>query len=131
MRFNLRNFVLAPAVMAAAALATNTAMAETTLKVPFNFTVDGKNCPAGLYTVQRESTHNSVTLTSKATQRSFTWIIAPGDPAPTASAVTLTFDELGQTHTLRSVQYGPMVTSRLDQKTKESEHAPTRIVQGQ
>jgi hypothetical protein len=49
----LRNFVLAPAAMAAAALATNTAMAET-LKVPFTFTVDGKDFPAGLYSVQRQ-----------------------------------------------------------------------------
>ena len=134
MRFNLRNFVLAPAVMAAAALATNTAMAETTLKVPFNFTVAGKNCPAGIYVVQWEfSNSNSVVkLTSKGTQRSFIWLVSPGNAAPTASAVTLTFDELGQTHTLRSVQYGPMVTSRLDKQTKETEHPSTRIVlQGQ
>ena len=129
MAFNLRNFVLAPAVLAAAALTTNTAMAEATLKVPFNFTVAGKNCPAGLYTVQRE--HNLVILTSRGAQQSFIWALSPGAPAPTASDVTLTFNELGQTHTLRSVQYGPMVTSRLDKQTKETEHAPRVVLQGQ
>jgi hypothetical protein len=129
MAFNLRNFVLAPAVLAAAALATNTAMAEATLTVPFNFTVAGKNCPAGLYTVQRE--HNLVILTSRRAQQSFVWALSPGAPAPNASNVTLTFDELGQDHALRSVQYGPMITSRLDNHTKETEHAPRVVLQGQ
>ncbi len=92
----LRNFVLAPAAMAAAALATNTAMAET-LKVPFTFTVDGKDFPAGLYSVQRQSSQNLVTLISKDASQSFTWVVAPGDPAPTDTAVTLRFSELGET----------------------------------
>jgi hypothetical protein len=128
----LRNFVLAPAVMAAAALATNTAMAETTLKVPFSFTVAGKNCPAGLYSVQWESTHsNLVTLKSKEASQSFTWLIAPGDPAPGDTAVVLRFDELGDMHALRSVQYGSRITSRLDKKINQAEHVKTRIVSGQ
>ena len=120
----LRNFVLAPAAMAAAALATNTAMAET-LKVPFTFTVDGKDFPAGLYSV-RQSSHNLVTLISKDASQSFTWVVAPGDPAPTDTAVTLRFSELGETHALRSVQYGPLITPRLDKGAM-----PTRIVTGQ
>ena len=115
----LRNFVLAPAVMAAAALATNTAMAET-VKVPFNFTFDGKDFPAGYYSVKREMSENMVTLRSNATSQSFTWIIAPGDPAPTDTAVTLRFDELGQDHVLQSVQFGPLITSRLDKKTLQT-----------
>ena len=121
----LRNFVLAPAVMAAAALATNTAMAET-VKVPFNFTFDGKDLPAGYYSVKREMSQNMVTLRSNATSQSFTWIIAPGDPAPTDTAVTLRFSELGETHALRSVQYGPLITPRLDKGAM-----PKRIVTGQ
>lgn len=133
----LRNFVLTPAVMAAAALATNTAMAEIILKVPFSFTVDGKNCPAGVYSIQWESTHgNLVTLKSKGVPQSFTWIVGPGDPAPGDTAVVLRFDELGETHALRSVQYGSQITSRLDTKTNQAEHAKTghvktRIVSGQ
>ena len=115
---------LAPAAMAAAALATNTAMAET-LKVPFTFTVDGKDFPAGLYSVQRQS-QNLVTLISKDASQSFTWVVAPGDPAPTDTAVTLRVDELGQDHVLQSVQYGPLITPRLDKGAM-----PTRIVTGQ
>jgi hypothetical protein len=123
--------------MAAAALATNTAMAETLVKVPFSFTVAGKNCPAGLYSVQWESTHGSlVTLKSKEVPQSFTWVVGPGDPAPGDTAVVLRFDELGENHALRSVQYGSQITSRLDKKINQAEHVQTehvktRIVSGQ
>jgi hypothetical protein len=132
-----RNFVLAPAVIAAAALATNTAMAETTVKVPFSFTVAGKNCPAGLYSIQWESTHgNLVTLKSKEVPQSFTWVVGPGDPTPGDTAVVLRFDELGEMHALRSVQYGSQITSRLDKKANQAEHVKTQhirtlIVSGQ
>jgi hypothetical protein len=128
---------MAPAIMAAAALATNSAMAETILKVPFSFTVDGKNCPAGLYSVQLESIHgNLVTLKSKDVPQSFTWVVGPGDPAPGDTAVVLRFNELGETHALRSVQYGSQITSRLDKKPNKAEHAKTeqiktRIVSGE
>ena len=46
MRSILHSLVLAPALFAAAAPAPNIAMAEAALTVPFNFTVDGKVCPA-------------------------------------------------------------------------------------
>jgi hypothetical protein len=121
----LRNFVVAPAAMAAAALATNTAMAET-LKVPFTFTVNGKNFPAGIYLVKRQNSQNLVTLISKDASQSFTWVAAPGDPGPTDTAVTLRFSELGERHALRSVQYGPLITPRLDKGAM-----PKRIVTGQ
>jgi hypothetical protein len=128
MRSTLRNFVLAPVVMAAAALAANTAMAET-VKVPFNFTFEGKDFPAGYYSVKREMSQNMVTLRSSATSQSFTWVIAPGDPAPTDTAVVLRFDRLGQDHMLQSVQFGPLVTSRLDKKALQTTMA--RNVPGQ
>jgi hypothetical protein len=124
----LRNFVLAPAVMAAAALATNTAMAET-VKVPFKFTVAGKEFPAGYYSVKREMSVGMVTLRSNATSQSFTWIIGPGDPSPTDTAVTLRFDELGQDYVLQSVQFGPLITARLDKKAMQTMMA--RNVPGQ
>ena len=124
----LRNFVLAPAVIAAAALATNTAMAET-VKVPFKFTVAGKDFPAGYYSVKREFSLGMVTLRSNATSQSFIWILAPGDPAPTDTAVVLRFDQLGQDHVLQSVQFGPLITSRLDKKAMQTMMA--RNVPGQ
>ncbi len=126
----LRNIVLAPVVMAAAALATNTASAETRLNVPFSFTVNGKDCPAGVYTVDRDTHGSLVTLKSQDARNTFRWGLGPGDPDPMAKGVVLKFDEIGESHILQSVQYGPLVTSRLDKKPKPSEHAHTRTVPG-
>jgi hypothetical protein len=117
MNLNLRSLVLAPAILAAAALATNVAVAETTLKVPFNFSVAGKTMPAGFYTVHRDSTGNIVSLRGRDAQHSFNWILAPGEPAPNDSRIVLRFDTDGQSHELRSIQYGPAITSRIDKKT--------------
>jgi hypothetical protein len=124
----LRNLFLAPALLAAATFAVTTAHAEATLKVPFNFQVAGKDCPAGLYTVGHDLQHNLVTLKSKATAQSFTWVIGPGDPSPDATAVTMRFNDLGDSHVLRSVQYGPMITSRLDKKNKQNEHVHVQTI---
>jgi hypothetical protein len=130
MRFTLRTLFLAPVVMAAAALATNTAMAEsTTLKVPFSFTVAGKICPAGYYSVQRHLTQSLVTLQSKDGRNTFTWTLSPGDAAPTDTAVKLKFNEVGDTHVLRAVQYGPLETFKLGE-SKHPEHSLAMRGQG-
>jgi hypothetical protein len=113
----LRSLVLAPAILAAAALATNVAVAETTVKVPFNFSVAGKNMPAGLYSVQRDSSGNIVSLRGRDAEHSFNWILAPGEPAPNDSRIVLRFDTDGQSHELRSVQFAAGITSRLNKKT--------------
>ena len=126
----LRNFVLAPVVVAAAALVTSTAMAAT-VNIPFNFTVAGKNLPAGYYLVTREVSQNMVTLRSYETPQSLTWVLVPGDPAPTDTAVVLRFNVLGEAHALRSVQYGPLITSRLDKRTKQAGQMIALNVPGQ
>jgi hypothetical protein len=113
----LRSIVLAPAILAAAALATNVAVAETTIKVPFNFSVAGKSMPAGFYTVKRDSTGNIVSLRGRDAEHTFNWILAPGEPSPTDSRIVLRFDTDGQSHELRSVQYAAGITSRLNKKT--------------
>lgn len=127
----LRKIVLAPVVMAAVALASQTAKAEATLKVPFSFSVAGKTLPAGLYTVDRGVGHNLVVLKSRSTANSFSWVIAPGDPAPTDTRVILTFESDGQKYNLHTVQYGSQVTSPLDKAPKHSEHRQTQIIAGQ
>jgi len=130
MRFTLRSLFLAPVVMAAAALATNTAMAETkTLKVPFSFTVAGKTCPAGYYSVQKDLTKGLVTLQSQDGKESFMWTLSPGDAEPNDTAVKLKFDEVGDAHFLREVQYGYLAASKLDE-SKHSEHATAMRGQG-
>ncbi len=117
MRSKIFTLVLAPALLAAVAFTSHTAQAETRLNVPFNFTAAGKACPAGVYTVRRDSNSDYVMLTSKETRRTFMWLITPGPSDPTGNRVVLRFDESGHNHTLRSIQYGSMVTSRLDGKS--------------
>lgn len=122
MRSILGKLILAPVVMAAVALAANTASAETAVKVPFNFTVAGNSFPAGAYTLQKDVRGDTVTLKNKNTAQSYTFLIGPGDAAPTDSNVTLKFDEVGAGHALRSIQYGAQITGRLDRGAFESEH---------
>jgi hypothetical protein len=130
MRSILHKLILAPALIAAAALGTNTAMAaESTVKVPFGFTVAGKYCPAGTYTVLRDTIQPFVTLKGKEAPVSFNWVLVPGEPEPTDTKVTLRFDAVGQGYALRTVQYGPRITRQLDKGI--SEHSPVRTVEGQ
>ena len=122
-------FVLAPAVLAAAALTANSAMAETTLKVPFDFTAAGKVCPAGYYTVHKDA--DFVTLHRQGSSESFTFVIGPGSTDPFDTKVALKFDEIGKTHVLQSIQYGPVITARLDKKSLiDAERESTRLSGG-
>jgi hypothetical protein len=121
MRSTFSKFILAPAIMAAAALATIPAMAETTtVTVPFEFNVAGQTLPAGIYSIQHDSVGNLVTLQSQQTSQSFAWIASPSSGAKSTS-VSLKFDQRGNTFTLHSVQAGPLVTTTLDKKTAASE----------
>ncbi len=130
MRSILPKLFLASAVAATAALATSTALAATLVNVPFSFTANGKTCPPGLYTVDHQSTTNIVSLATEDGQRNFSWVVAPGEPAPTDTRVILSFDTDGQSHALRSVQFGHLITSRLDRK-RGLEERPVRIGMGQ
>jgi hypothetical protein len=129
MRSPLRKLFLAPVILAAAAVASSTAMAETQLNVPFSFTAAGKVCPAGIYHVDKGPALNTVRLVSDDASRSFVWVISPGAPSPTDQRIVLTFDNFGGAHLLHSVQYRDKITSRLDKPAKE--YVPSRIVAGQ
>jgi hypothetical protein len=111
--------------MAAAALATNTAMAATTLNVPFSFTVAGKSLPAGDYLVQKDISGNTVTLRSEKSTDSLTWVIGPGDPSPSDNRIQLQFNQSASGHVLRTIQYGALITSRLDRDGKRADHIPS------
>jgi hypothetical protein len=124
-------FVLAPAVLAAGVLAANSAMAETTVKVPFNFTAGGKVCPAGYYTVEKQTSGSFVTLVHKGYPETFTWVVGPGTVDPTDTKVALKFDQSGSAHVLQAIQYGSLMTSRLDKKTlRDAERESTRLSGG-
>jgi hypothetical protein len=131
MRRKLSIFALASAAFAAAALSTIPAMASTsaTLKVPFSFTVDGKNLPAGDYIVQRDDTQQFVSLQSRDSSQKFLWIANPS--ATHTDRVILRFDPQGETHVLESVQFGPLVTSNLNRRSKKAEDVSPQYAPGQ
>jgi hypothetical protein len=130
MQFNLRNLVLTTIAMTT--LAASAAMAETTLKVPFDFTAAGKHCPAGTYSVEKNNIGTQVTLKSRESAKSFTWAVGPGDPNPADTRVVLTFDALGQSRSLRTIQYGAMITNNLDKNHgNQIERITMPIGQGQ
>jgi hypothetical protein len=126
MRITLRSLVLAPVVLVAVAFTANSAMAAS-VNVPFNFSVNGKMCPAGQYTVQADHWGDSVKLSSAS--RSFTMLIHPGSPAPTDKRVILQFDQVGTHHLLRTIQYRDQVTSRLDKRSRDLERASISVEQ--
>ena len=117
MRFKFPTLILTLAFVAAAALAINPAHATTTtLHVPFDFTVNGQYLPAGLYTVQRDNFGNFLRLLGKDSSESFTWVARQASTQ--TDKIVLRFDEEGQSHTLQSVQFGKLMTPRLDKKPK-------------
>jgi hypothetical protein len=130
MRSIIRNFILASAVIGTAALTTNTAMAAALVRVPFTFNVAGRNCPAGLYSLNRNLSNGTLTLSSFDGSCTFIWLAGPG-PGPYDTRVELHFDKMGQAHRLQSAQYGTVITSQLDKRTKEMESMPSRVVTGQ
>jgi hypothetical protein len=120
MRSILRKVILASAFGAAVALAGNSAMAATRVNVPFNFTVAGKTLPAGGYHLVHDPSSAFVTLRSLESNDSYTWLLTPG-PSEYDKKIALRFDDLNGTHVLQSVQYGSMVTPRLDNKSIDIE----------
>lgn len=120
MRFNFGKLVLAPAVLATLALASTAAKAST-VNVPFSFAAAGHVWPAGAYTVQKDLTGNIATVKSNATGLSFSSLLGPGEPDPAGTRVVLEFDQFGNSHALRTIQYGGQITSRLDRKMANSE----------
>jgi hypothetical protein len=130
MRINLPKFILTSAVMAAVALTTNSAMAEKHLNVPFNFTVDGQTWPAGMYQVSKNSSGNLATLKSLDTMKSVSFVLRPGDAAPTDNRVLLNFENVGETRALRTLQYGALTSPRFDRENKRAEFGTARLSQG-
>jgi hypothetical protein len=120
MRSILRKAILASVFGAAVALAGNSAMAATRVNVPFNFTVAGKTLPAGGYHLVHDPSSAFVTLRSLESNDSYTWLLTPG-PSEYDKKIALRFDDLNGTHVLQSVQYGSMVTPRLDNKSIDIE----------
>ena len=132
MRLSLRSLVLAPALMAAAAVTPQLASAAV-LHVPFAFTVNGQNLPAGEYTVSRDLGSSIVTLVSenRENRKAFKWMIGPGEPAPGVQGVIMRFDQSGGQYELRSIQYNALITSQLDKKAHQSDDRRVHVIRGE
>lgn len=104
-----------------AAVVAKPAHADAVVRVPFSFTVDGKQCPAGRYLVRGDASSNTVTLVGRNSSRIFSWIVTPSAGDPAGKAIVLRFDQSGSAHSLRSIQYGAQSTMRLDEKVRHSE----------
>jgi hypothetical protein len=126
----LRKLILAPAVLAAAALTTGSAMAGTPINVPFGFSVAGKSFPAGLYLVERDSQGGFVTLANRDWSQSSSWRLGPGSPGPRENKVALKFAKMGDRRVLESIQYGPLITGKLDKKIDERERGADQLSRG-
>lgn len=120
MRISPRSLVLASAVLVSAAFTIQTAAAET-VRVPFNFKVNGKPMPAGTYQVQRNGLNSFVSLEGPAANQSYMWTLAPGDAAPASSEVKVTFAKYGSDYELRQIQYHSQITHRLDTRKAKAE----------
>ncbi|HEX8810654.1 MAG TPA: hypothetical protein VF742_01555 [Terracidiphilus sp.] len=133
MRITLRSLFLALAVLAAAALTTQTASAAS-VRVPFNFEINGKTLPAGTYSVNRDLNGSFVILESEDCKIAYTWYALRGDSIPSDHNVILRFDEYGSEYALQSVQFNSLITPRLDKqfyKKHSGERATMHTVQGQ
>lgn len=121
--------VIASAMLfATAAFAANRAV----VNIPFNFQTHGKTFPAGQYIATVDLQHNLVTLASATDTRiSACWIAGPTDSNPSDEKLTLTFDDHGSRHDLRTVQLGPRITSRLDAPSRHEATMLTAKVSGQ
>jgi hypothetical protein len=128
MRFTALKTIMAAVVVTTGALGGHIAKAETTLNVPFNFTVSGQTMPAGVYTVQQDTFHNVVVLRNKAATKSFSYALRPGDAAPSEVHVALRFEANGGSHVLRGIQFGGKATSRLEDH--RASYDPARLSQG-
>lgn len=128
MRTTHRTFLLAAFITAAAALASHSALAASkTVNVPFRFTASGRQCPAGAYNVQLEKMNQVLRLSGPGGRVNLVWLAGPGNPNPTDHRVVLRFDQGGSGYTLRSVQYGAAITSRLD-KNLRAQQPPTEVL---
>ena len=114
MRFAAFKSILAAVVVTTGALSPQIGRAETTLNVPFSFTVSGHSMPAGVYIVKQDTFHNLVILRNQDTSKSFSYTLRPGDANADEVRVSLRFESSGDSHVLRGIRFGSKTTARLD-----------------
>lgn len=112
MRNMLRTIALTSVVLSAtAAFAAERAV----VNVPFSFKSHGIAFSAGRY--EATSGMNKGVITLRNTQdpkQAFTWVTSGADEKAIAAPMQISFDELGTSHELRTIQLGSRITPRLD-----------------
>lgn len=130
MRLSLHSLVLTPVLLAAAVVTPQHASAAV-LHVPFSFVVSGETLPAGDYTVTPALGGDTVVLYSASQKKTFSWLLAPGDPSPGDQGVVMRFDNTGSGYALRSIQYHAAITRQLDKKLHQNEDRPMHVIRGE
>ena len=131
MRLTLSSLVLASAVVAAAVAVTPQVASATRVHVPFSFNAGGKVMPAGDYNVVREPSRQFVTMIDPSGRATRTWLLGPGEPKGSSTAVVLSFDQTENGALLRTVQYGPMITSQIDKKLLHNDDTRVHVIRGE
>ena len=130
MRLSLHSLVLTP-VLAVAAMAAPQSASAARLHAPFAFSVSGQTLPAGDYSVSRALSGNMVVLTSPNSDKTFTWVLVPGDPEPDSTRIVMRFDETESGYALRNIQYDAGITRTLDGKSRQTEDRPVHVIRGE
>ena len=117
----MSEFISAATILSAPFVTT--AMKAQTVAIPFSFQVGANLYPAGAYSVERPAGGSFVSMKDENGKEVSHWVLGGGEAHPNASGIILRFDESGQIHLLRSIQFNSRVTSRLDGK------APQRGIQ--
>lgn len=108
------------------------AASKANVNIPFAFSSHGQSFPAGQYTATLDMNQNVLTLSSKdKPSLSAHWAVGPAESNPNDEKLTLKFDDLGNNHSLRTVQLGPRITSRLDAPARHHDAGATATVSGQ
>lgn len=126
--------IIQSALIATALLCTTAAFAadRAVVNIPFNFESNGHSYPAGQYVATVDTLHNVMVLHSATdTKVSAHWTVGPADFNPNNEKLTLKFDDLGNRHTLRTVQLGARITSRLDTAPRHNGETLVASVGGQ
>jgi hypothetical protein len=123
MNINLKSLVASSVVFCAtAAFAVNHAK----VNVPFSFTAEGQNYPAGSYDVSLDTNSRFVTMSSQTdVNKHITWNVNSADAA--AAPAVVKFDHVGTDYSLKTIQLGDHITPVLDKGVQPSVSASTSI----
>jgi hypothetical protein len=112
----LRAFALTSAVLcASSAFAADHAK----VTIAFNFETRGVSYPAGTYVATLDMNQSLLTLRNvQEPEESVQWLVSPADDKTIPVPLIMKFDDFEGTHLLRTVQFGPRITSRLDAPAK-------------